>query len=481
MCVRGDIVIRTAVRAFLGLSVAATFATPVGTAQQATTTAAAITFTKDIAPLLQRSCQNCHRPNSIAPMSLLTYEDARPYAASIKRRTAIRNRQGTMPPWYIEKDLGIQRYKNDISLSDAEVAKIAAWVDAGAPRGNLADLPKPLAFAGANEWTIGKPDLVIETPSVSMKAVNPDWWGSAGFGETGLTEDRYVSAVEIREVNDTQNKGGSTSNTVGGLFIFHHAIMTVEAPGATAGAITSGWPIHEVGRNADVFNPDAGKLIRAGSRVGFPNVHMHANGKDTTGHLEVAFKFHPVGYQPKMIERTIPIGTGDIDIRGMEVGKKIESFQVLSQPTKITVYEPHMHAAAVRMCLDAIWGSRIETLSCSGYDHSWVRSYQYEDDAAPLLPRGTILRVTGYYDNTPANRNVVDPRNWSGLGHRSIDNMNILLMQAVTLTDEKFQEEVAARREKLQLKPGEDAPGCPLCAFEKLPGARPTQTAKPQR
>ncbi len=233
MSLRGDIVIRTAVRAFLGLSVAATFATPVGTAPQATTTAAAVTFTKDIAPILQRSCQNCHRPNSIAPMSLLTYEDARPYAASIKRRTAIRNRQGTMPPWYIEKDLGIQHYKNDISLSDAEVAKIAAWVDAGAPRGNPADLPKPLTFAGANEWTIGKPDLVVVTPSVSMKAVNPDWWGSAGFGETGLTEDRYVSAVEIREVNDTQNKGGSTSTTVGGLFIFHHAIMTVEAPGAT--------------------------------------------------------------------------------------------------------------------------------------------------------------------------------------------------------------------------------------------------------
>ena len=130
-----------------------------------------------------------------------------------------------------------------------------------------------------------------------------------------------------------------------------------------------------------------------------------------------------------------------------------------------------MHAAAVRMCLDAIWGSRIETLSCSGYDHSWVRAYQYEDDWAPLLPRGTILRVTGYYDNTPANRNVVDPRNWSGLGHRSIDNMNILIMQAVALTDEKFQEEVMARRERLKLKPGEDVPGCPLCALREIPGA----------
>jgi hypothetical protein len=456
--------------------------TPALVAGQATAPPSPVTFTRDIAPILERSCQNCHRPNSLAPMSLLTYEDARPYAAAIKRRTAIRSKQGTMPPWYIEKDLGIQHYKNDISLSDEEVARIASWVDNGAPRGNPADMPAPLQFAGADAWTIGQPDLIVSTPEVHMKAVSPDWWGNAGFADTGLTEDRYVSAVEIKEVNDTQNKPGGSSTTVGGLFIFHHAIMTVEAPGATgAVGIIGGWPVHEVGRNADVFNPDAGKLLRAGSRVGFPNVHMHANGKDTTGHLEVAFTFHPKGYQPKMIERTMTIGTGDIDIRGMESGKKIESFQTLTQPTKITVFEPHMHAAAVRMCLDAIWGSRIETLSCSGYDHSWVRSYQYADDWTPLLPRGTILRVTGYYDNTPANRNVVDPRNWSGLGHRSIDNMNILIMQAVTLTDEKFQEEVAARRERLKLKPGQDAPGCPLCAFDKIPMPRTTSTAGAQQ
>jgi hypothetical protein len=460
---------------------AAVVAASMSLAAQAPAPAPQVTFTKDIAPILQRSCQNCHRPNSLAPMSLLTYEEARPYAAAIKRRTSIRTRQGTMPPWYIEKDIGIQHYKNDISLSDDEVAKIAWWADNGAPRGNPADMPPPATFAGADAWTIGTPDLVVKTPAVTMKAISPDWWGNAGFADTGLTEDRYVSAVEIKEVNDTQHKAGSTT-TVGGLFIFHHAIMSVEAPGGSGAAtIAGGWPIHEVGRNADVFNPDAGKLLRAGSRVGFPNVHMHANGKDTTGHLEVAFKFHPKGYQPKMLERTLTIGTGDIDIRGMEAGKKIESFTTLTQPTKITVFEPHMHAAAVRMCLDAIWGSRMETLSCSGYDHSWVRSYQYADDAAPLLPRGTILRVTGYYDNTPANRNVVDPRNWSGLGHRSIDNMNILIMQVVGLSDEQMQQEVTARRERLKLKPGEDAPGCPLCAFDKIPGGRGVQPTTRQQ
>jgi hypothetical protein len=473
---------RAALLALAGLALgAALVSRPVSLAGQAPTSATppTVTFTKDIAPILQRSCQNCHRPDSLAPMSLLTYEDTRPYATSMKRRTALRNRQGVMPPWYIEKDLGIQHYKNDISLSDEEVAKIAWWADNGAPRGNLADMPKPLTFAAADTWSIGTPDLIVTTPAMSMKAVSPDWWGNAGYGETGLTEDRYVSAVEIKEVNDSRGKPGP--QTVGGLFIFHHAIMNVEAPGASAAsAIGGGWPIHEVGRNADIFNPDAGKLLRAGSRVGFPNVHMHANGKDTTGHLEVAFKFHPKGYQPRMNERNLTVGTGDIDIRGMEAGKKIEAFYTLTQPTKITVYEPHMHAAAVRMCLDAIWGSRIETLSCSGYDHSWVRSYQYEDDATPLLPRGTILRVTGYYDNTPANRNVVDPRNWSGLGHRSIDNMNLLIMQVVNLTDEKLQEEVTARREHLKLQPGEDAPGCPLCAFDKIPTPRPTQTTRPQ-
>ena len=465
------------------LGMAAFMSSSIGVAGQSPATAKQVTFTRDIAPILQRSCQQCHRPNSLAPMSLITYAEVRPWAASIKRRTAIRNRQGVMPPWYIEKDIGIQQYKNDISLSDEEIARIAAWADNGAPQGNPADMPPPLKFADRNSWSIGEPDLIVKTPPVNMKAVSPDWWGNAGFGETNLAEDRYVAAVEIKEVTDSREEGGSTSTTVGGLFIFHHAIMSVLDPSntndvsgraAASAAITGGWPVHEVGRNADVFNPDAGKLLKAGSRVGFPNVHMHANGKDTTAHLEVGFKFHPKGYAPTIRERLLTIGTGDIDIRGMEAGQKVEAFMTLQQPTKITVFEPHMHAAGVRMCLDAIYGPRSETLSCSGYDHSWVRAYQYEDDAAPLLPRGTILRVTGYYDNTPANKNVVDPRNWSGLGHRSIDNMNILITQAVTLTDETFQKEIAARREKLNLKPGENVAGCPLCTFDKLPAPRPT-------
>ena len=105
-----------------------------------------VTFTKDIAPILQRSCQQCHRPDSVAPMSLLTYADARPWARAMKMRTGLANQRGSMPPWFIERDIGIQHYKDDPSLSEEEIAKVAAWADHGAPLGNPADMPPPLHF-----------------------------------------------------------------------------------------------------------------------------------------------------------------------------------------------------------------------------------------------------------------------------------------------------------------------------------------------
>ena len=236
--------------------------------------------------------------------------------------------------------------------------------------------------------------------------------------------------------------------------------------------------MHEVGRNADVFDTQAGKLLRAGSTISFPSVHLHANGKDTNATLQVGFKFHPVGYKPQIQSTLISIGTDDIDIPGGASGITQSAYMTLTQPTKLTVFEPHMHATGVRMCLEAIYGSQVETLNCSGYDHNWVKTYAYDEDAAPLLPRGTILKVTGYFDNTPGNKNVVDPRNWSGLGHRSIDNMLVMIGQGTNLTEEQFTQEIARRRTALNLAEGETAPGCPRCAVSRTP-ARPTPPIPP--
>jgi hypothetical protein len=400
----------------------------------------------------------------------------RPFARTIKLRTGLRNRQGVMPPWFIEKNIGIQQFKDDISLSEEEIGKIARWADRGAPRGNPADMPPPRVFADAAAWQIGTPDVVIDTPSVDMKAISPDWWGQLAAAPTGLTEDRYVAAMQIKEVNDSRDKPGRA--TVGGLFVFHHAVMSVNLADGRPSGLGS-WPVHEVGRNADIFAPDAGRLLPAGSTISFPSVHLHANGKDTSARLQIGLKLHPVGYKPKLQAQLLTIGTGDIDLPGNTSGIVVTAFQTLNQPLKLTVFEPHMHAAGVRMCLEAIYGSQVETLNCSGYDHSWVKTYAYADDATPLLPKGTILRVTGYFDNTPANRNVVDPRNWSGLGHRSIDNMSIMIAQGIQLTDDQFAEEVAKRRSTLGLREGQTAPGCPLCAFSQLPG-RPRQAGAQQ-
>jgi hypothetical protein len=451
-------------RGILSLAVLSVAAVPVQTgAGQA---GESVTFTRDIAPILQRSCQQCHRPDSLAPMSLITYEDARPYARAMKLRTGLRNKPGVMPPWYIEKNVGIQQYKDDISLSDEEVGKIAAWADSGAPRGNPADMPPPRVFADASVWQIGTPDLIVLSPEIELKALAPDWFGVLGESPTNLPEDRYVAAVEIKELNDSRGKK-STRTTVGGLYLFHHAAFAVLQPD---GRGSGSWPVHEVGRNADVFDQDAGKLMPANARITFNSVHLHSNGIDTKARLQLGFKFHPKGYKPKVNFQNLFVGNGpDIDIRAMDANQRVDSYFTLPQHTKISTFEPHMHAPGVRMCLEAIRGITVQTLSCAGYNHSWVRVYNYADDAAPLLPKGTILHVVGYFDNSPANKNVADPRNWSGSGHRSVDNMVINLMQVIYLNDEQFQAELAARREKLNLKEGQTLIGCPLCGAPAPP------------
>jgi len=149
---------------------------------------------------------------------------------------------------------------------------------------------------------------------------------------------------------------------------------------------------------------------------------------------------------------------------------------VLQENTKITTFEPHLHAPGMRMCLEAIWGYTIQTLSCAGYDHNWVRGYAYDDDSTPLLPKGTILHIIGFMDNSPSNKNIPDPRNWQGSGNRSIANMFIDLGMGVSMTDEQFQQEMARRREKLHLTRNDVQIGCPLCLV--IPKT-PAQTTAP--
>ena len=425
-----------------------------------------ITFHRDIEPILQRSCQTCHRDGGAGPMPLVTYEEVAPFAGLIEYKTGLRDRAGAMPPWYAEKDIGIQNFKNDPSLSDEELAAISTWARSGTPKGDPADAPAPLEFDDSIKWKLGEPDLVVSTEDFFMEGGRPDWWGDLKAVPTGLAEDRYVKSVEIVEVNDV-GSGDDISDTVGGLYIFHHMIWRTEVLDENGQAVPGeavSWPVHEVARNGDIFDPEAGPLLKANSAFFTDSVHMHSNGRDTTGHLEIGFRFHDEDYEPKYKSGISVLGNGsDISVEGDAENQTIHAYQVLNQHTKVITFEPHLHAPGERMCLEAIWGYSRETLSCVGYDHNWVRGYPFADDYTPLLPKGTILHITGYFDNTASNPNVPDARNWQGSGNRSVTNMFIDLGIRVTMTDEQFAEEMETRRNNLNLGPNDHVIGCPLC------------------
>ena len=421
-----------------------------------------VTFTRDVAPILQRSCQNCHRPNGgLAPMALTTYEEVRPWAKAIKQRTSLRE----MPPWFIERNVGVKGYKDDPSLTDQEIATITAWVDGGAVRGNPADMPPMLEFTIANAWSFGEPDLVVTSPQFTVKAVGGDTSGVIpGETPTGLTEDRWIAAVQVREYRPEESETGLTftpGRPGGGndLFVIHHGRVSTELSYGLDGRRNrnrGGFSyLYEVGQNAQTYPEDMGIPLKAGSTIYFENYHLHSVGKKINLHAQVGFKFHPKGFVPKYTLGFNAIGDqvsgfgAELDIPGNTDNVRFDKFFTVSHPTKIVTFEPHLHASGKRMCYSAIYpNGNEETITCAGYNHNWAKSYVYSDDDAPLLPTGTVLHVVAWFDNTAANPRVVDPRNWRGLGNRSIDDMFIFMNKGIRYTEEEYKAEVARREAK---------------------------------
>ena len=205
-------------------------------------------------------------------MSLMTYKDSRPWARAIKERVLMRD----MPPWHLDKSVGIRRYKNDISLTDREIDIIAKWVDGGAPEGNPADMPKPLTFASEDEWFIGKPDLLVTTNDFTMYANGPDWWIDQ-YADMTLTEDRWIKAMEIKPTNRK---------------IVHHAVVYALDANPPAGTPETGIQLNEyaVGKYGNVFADNTGMLLKAGTRLRY-DMHYFAIGSEQHNRTTIAFKF----------------------------------------------------------------------------------------------------------------------------------------------------------------------------------------------
>jgi hypothetical protein len=393
-----------------------------------------VTFARDVAPIFQRSCQSCHHPGTSAPMSLMTYDEVRPWARSIRQRVAARD----MPPWHLDKTAGIRKYKNDISLTDAQIATIVNWADGGAPLGNPADLPKPLTFRPDREWFIGSPDLIVTTNNeFTMYPNGPDWWIDQ-FGEVTLTEDRWIKAMEMKPSNAK---------------IVHHSVVYAIEPDAPEGTPPGGVQLHEyaVGKYGDIFAENTGRLLKKGTRLRF-DMHYFAIGSEQTNRMSIAFKFYPAGTTPKYQVRSIAIR--NIPNEELEIPPntvvRTDGYFRLTQNARIDAFQPHMHMRGRGMTLEAIHlNNTTEVLSSvDHFDFNWHINYVYADDVAPLLPAGTVLHMIGIHDNTSANRRNPDPNMWAGFGERSVDDMLQVWLNVVYLDDAEFKRLVEERKAK---------------------------------
>jgi len=407
------------------------------------------TFSKDIAPIFQEKCESCHRPGTTAPMSLRTYKESRPWAKSIKAKIVSRN----MPPWHLDKTVGIQSFQNDRSLNNEQIATIVKWVDGGSPEGDPKDMPAAKEWPNEDGWMLakqyGEPDLVIKSSDYTMPARGQDvWWKP--LTNIPLTEERWVRAVELRP-------------TPQGRLITHHSVAALhyeetdkadkasadaasDDPAANGDGLLMEWAI---GKNYDTYRPNSGKLLKPGAQVRW-DIHYHASGVETTDHSELALYLYPKGQEPKYKTILTNFGAvnradGGIDIPPNTV-KVTQAFHVLKAAARLENFQPHMHLRGRAMSMEAILpNGAVQMLShVNNFNFNWMNNYIYTYDAAPVLPKGTVIHITAWHDNTSANPNNPDPNQWVGQGDRTVDEMAHAWVNVTYISDEDYKEWAAA-------------------------------------
>jgi hypothetical protein len=345
------------------------------------------TFSKDIAPIFYKHCVECHRPTMFAPMSLLTFEDARPWARSIKQKVVARE----MPPWGADPAIG--HFRNDPRLSQIEIDTIMAWVDSGAPKGNDTDLPERPRFVDG--WTIGQPDAVVTmTESFHIPATGTIAYQYIRI-PVDFAEDKWLKAIEI--------KPGSRAHV-------HHVIAYTQPKGTSVGTENPLGRTNIGGTTPNkpgvVFGEGIARLLRANSEIVL-QMHYTTNGVEADDRTSVALIFAKEA--PRRMVRggmalnlrfLIPAGAPNHEVRAM---------QTFSEESVLTSMTPHMHSRGKDMTYIAHYpdGTSETLLSVPKYDFSWQHTYYLAEPK--VLPSGTKVEVIAHYDNSAANKANPDP------------------------------------------------------------------------
>jgi hypothetical protein len=381
------------------------------------------TFHKEIEPLLQNSCQECHRPGEIAPMPLLTYEQVRPWAKSIK--AAVLKNQ--MPPWPADPHYG--KFSNDRSLSKAQIDTIAAWVDAGAPEGNKTDAPRPRTWVEG--WNISKPDAIIEMPQSFDMPASGEVEYQYIVVPTGFTEDKWIQAVEVRPSNRA---------------VVHHAVMFIREPGnkwmaeakpgvpfvptvansgqrflnTQGGGVSDVLSIYTPGMVPDAWQPGQAKQIKAGSDIIF-QMHYTANGKAGKDQTRIGLVFAKEPPTQRII--TIAALNNRFNIPAGDPAFKAEAVAPIANPMTVISLFPHMHLRGKAFQYDVIYptGETQTILKVENWSLNWQLSYKLEK---PLqLQPGVRVKATAWWDNSANNPANPDPKKDVQWGEQSWEEM----------------------------------------------------------
>lgn len=373
-------------------------------------------------------------------MALTTYEEVRPWARAIKQRVLA----GEMPPYRYDRGVGIQKLKHDMRLSEAEIETIARWVDSGAPRGNPAHLSPPPVLPDPTAWAFegqfGPPDLVVRTKPFTLPAEGQDvWWRPVV--PTGLAKDRCIKAISVKP-------------SLKGRAAAHHANADLIVFDEESGQYVERERISEyaLGKVGEIIPPDACRTLPANSLVRW-DVHYYPIGEDLKDDvIEMGLWLYPEGhrarYKQDLKSYTLLMKGGELEIPPHGTAMT-QGFHAFKTPVRIDSFQPHGHFRLVAMTLEIFYPEtgKLELVSSvSNWTNTWHTNYVYEDDAAPLVPKGAVLVLTGYYDNTAANRQNPDPDQWVGLGSRTADEMSHAWI-AVTHLDEEGYARLLSERE----------------------------------
>ncbi len=379
---------------------------------------AAVTFTRHVAPILQKHCQECHRPGMIGPMSLLTYEDASAWSAMIQEVVSERR----MPPWHADPKHG--KFANDRSLPKEDRDTLLAWVAQGCAKGEAKDLPPPSEFA-SSEWTIGKPDVVFTMPtSYKVPAQTPR--GGVPYQyflvSTGFKEDRWVQAVEAKPGNRA---------------VVHHILVYARtlAKGNPGDGIGEGLLVAQApGELPTVLPPGSAKKIPKGAALVF-QMHYTPNGTEQSDQSSVGIIF--AKEPPRHEIRTRAIATKRLAIPPGDASYKATSTTTFAQDSMLFSLLPHMHLRGKSFEYRVTYpdGKEDVLLSVPHYDFGWQANYRL---AEPIrLPAGTRIDCTAYYDNSDKNPNNPDPAATVRWGDQTWQEMMIGFVDYAVLNDNK--------------------------------------------